>query len=299
MTVQLDERASRYIADVLWVQRDIWKLPPDYPRYEPGYCETFSDRVHERKWTPAQRQELLGRLHAFGKVMQGPFHLGDGLVVGGFWNKRDSTRGSLGKVLKPDLSGARVLEIGSMSGYDAFFVNMRKPAHILSIEPSGYIYQAQFLNEIYGTEIEFQQTTWQDLDHALDESFDVVLNCGCLYHEYDFISMIKRTVELLKLKGEMILATAIIKDKAHAGFIKYMPDSYAGDMSYWFAIGEKALVDLFASFGCSVELVLEPGLCGDSGNGRTVEGHEAQKYNYYRIIRQEKKARHLRTFVKY
>jgi hypothetical protein len=299
MTIQIDERARRYIADIQWVQRDIWKLPPDYPHYAPDYCETFSDRVRSRKFTAAERQEVLERLHAFGKVMQGPFHLGDGLVVGGFWNKRDSTRDSLGKVLKPDLSGARVLEIGSMSGYDAFFVNMRKPAYILSIEPSGFIYQAQFLNEVYGTKIDFQQTFWQDLDPKLNGSFDVVLNCGCLYHEYDFISMIKRTVELLRLKGEMILATAIIKDDAHAGYIKYMPDSYAGDMTYWFAIGEKALVDLFASFGCSVERVLEPGLCGDSGNGRTVEGHEAQKYNYYRIIKQQEKSRPLSTIPRY
>src|SRR5437899_3196316 len=119
--MQLDDRAKRYIADVLWVQRDIWKLPPDYPRYEPSYCETFSDRVRDRKWSASERQELLADLHALGKVMQGPFHLGDGLVVGGFWNKRDSTRDSLGKVLKPDLSGARVLEIGSMSGYDTFY----------------------------------------------------------------------------------------------------------------------------------------------------------------------------------
>jgi 2-polyprenyl-3-methyl-5-hydroxy-6-metoxy-1,4-benzoquinol methylase len=299
MAIQLDERARRYIADVLWVQRDIWKLPPDYPRYEPGYCETFSERVRERKWTQAERQELLAGLHAFGQVMQGPFHLGEGLVIGGFWNKRDSTRDSLGKILKPDLSGARVLEIGSMSGYDAFYVNMRKPAYILSIEPSAYHFQARFLNDVYGTSIDFQQTFWQDLDTKLNGSFDVVLNCGCLYHEYDFIGMIKRTVELLKLNGTMILATAIIKDEKHSGYIKYMPDTYAGDMTYWFAIGEKALVDLFASFGCSVELVLAPGLCGDSGNGRTVEGHEAQKYNYYRIVKQQEKSRPLTTIPRY
>jgi 2-polyprenyl-3-methyl-5-hydroxy-6-metoxy-1,4-benzoquinol methylase len=299
MNIQLDERARRYIADVLWVQRDIWKLPPAYPRYEPDYCEIFSDRVRERKWSVAEQQELLNGLHAFGKVMQGPFHLGDGLVVGGFWNKREDTRASLGKILESDLSGARVLEIGSMSGYDAFYVNLRKPAYVLSIEPSGYHYQARFLNEVYGTAIDFQQTFWQDLDPKLNGSFDIVLNCGCLYHEYDFIGMIKRTVELLKLNGQMILATAIINDPAHSGYIKYMPDVYAGDMTYWFAFGEKALGDLFASFGCSVELVLEPGVCGDSGNGRTVEGHEPQKYNFYRITRLQEKNRPLITIPRY
>jgi SAM-dependent methyltransferase len=299
MTHEFDERAKRYIEDVLWVQRDILKLPPDYPRYEPGYCEIFSDRVRDRRWSTSERRQLLADLHVFGKVMQGPFHLGDGLVIGGFWNKRDATRGSIGKILKADMSGARVLEIGSMSGYDAFYVNMRKAAYILSIEPSGYHFQARFLNELYGTAIDFQQSFWQDLDPKLNGSFDVVLNCGCLYHEHDFISMIKRTVELLAPKGHMILATAVVRDERHSGFIKYMPNPYAGDGTYWFAFGERALADIFHSFGCSVELALKADFCGDAGKGRTVEGHEAQRYNYYKIVKQEEKTRFLGTIPRY
>ncbi|MFM0285999.1 class I SAM-dependent methyltransferase [Paraburkholderia megapolitana] len=299
MNIELDERGRRYLEDVRWVQDDILKIPDTYPTYPLNECEIFSDRVLDQKWSNDARIELQQNLKVVRKVLQGPFYLGDGISIGGFWNKFHTCRATLGAIVPESLSGARVLEIGSMSGYDSFFMNLRNPEYYLSIEPSGYHFQARLLNQIYNTPIDFLQTFWQDLDHKYNESFDYLLNCGCLYHEYDFIGMVKRTADLLRLNGTMILATAVIKDPAHDGFIKYMPDTYAGDMTYWFAIGEKALVDVYASFGCSVEKVLDGGQCGDSGNGFTVEGHEAQNYNYYKIIKLERKSRPLITIPRY
>lgn len=299
MHLELDQRASRYLEDVRWVQEDILKIPDTYPIYPLSECEIFSDRVMDRKWSADERAELAANLKTVRKILQGPFYLGDDISVGGFWNKFHSCRSTLGAIAPDSLSGARVLEIGSMSGYDSFFMNLRKPEYYMSIEPSGYHYQSLLLNNIYETTIDFKQMFWQDIDRTYDGSFDFLLNCGCLYHEYDFIGMIKRTTELLRLNGTMVLATAVIRDPAHDGFIKYMPDVYAGDMTYWFAIGEKALVDIFASFGCSVEKVLDGGQCGDSGNGLTVEGHEAQNYNHYKIIKREQKNRPLITIPRY
>lgn len=299
MKLELDDKGRRYIEDMRWVQDDILKLPESYPAYSLEECEIFSERVRDRKWSDADRAELKSNLTVVRKILQGPFYLGDDIVVGGFWNKFHTCRATLGSIAPESLSGARVLEIGSMSGYDSFFMNLRKPDYYLSIEPSGYHYQARLLNQIYETSIDFRQLFWQDIDASYDGSFDYLLNCGCLYHEYDFIGMIKRTTDLLRMNGTMVLATAVIKDQTHDGFIRYMPDVYAGDMTYWFAIGEKALVDIFASFGCSVEKVLDGGQCGDSGNGFTVEGHEAQNYNYYKIVKHEKKSRPLITIPRY
>ncbi|KFX62865.1 class I SAM-dependent methyltransferase [Paraburkholderia fungorum] len=299
MHIELDAKADRYLEDVRWVQEDILRLPDTYPTYPVESCEIFSDRVVDRKWTDTERAELTANLKKVRKILQGPFYLGDGITVGGFWNKFQSCRDTLGKIFPAPIDGARVLEIGAMSGYDSFFMNLRRPEYYLSIEPSGYHYQSRLLNQVYDTQIDFQQQFWQDLDKTYDESFDYLLNCGCLYHEYDFIGMIKRTTDLLKLGGTMVLATATVRDEEHAGFIKYMPDVYAGDMTYWFAIGEKALVNIFSSFGCSVEKVLDGGRCGDSGTGLTVEGHEAQNYNYYKIVKLERKSRPLITIPRY
>jgi hypothetical protein len=111
--------------------------------------------------------------------------------------------------------------------------------------------------------------------------------------------MIKRTVEPLKIGGTIVLATAVIRDQEHDGFIKYMPDVYVSDMTYWFAIGEKALVDIFQSFGCSVEKVLDVGRRGDSGTEFIVEGYQTQNYNYYEIVKNVRKIRPLITTLGY
>jgi len=299
INLDIDPVGERYLADVRWVQDDILKLPADYPRYDPATCEVFADHIADRKWSPEERKELLANLGRVGKILQGPFYLGDGIVVGGFWDKRESSRQTLGRAFPVSVEGARVLEIGSMSGYDSFFMNLRRPEYYLSIDPSGYHYQAMLLNEIYRTKIDFSRRFWQDLGSTYDETFDYILNCGCLYHESDIVAMIKRTAETLRLGGTMILATVVVREKQHSDFIKYMPDVYAGDMTYWFAIGEKALGRLFASFGCSVEPLWEAGAPGDTGEGKTIEGYPLEKYNYYKVVKQERKSRTLHTIPRY
>lgn len=298
-SIRLNERAKKYLKDVEWVQKDIWKIPSTYPAYDPAYCEVFSDKIISKKFSAEERKQLEETLKKFHMIMQGPFWLGDNIVVGGFWNKRDTARNTFGKIFKKELTGKRVLEIGSMSGYDSFFINLKKPEYYLSIEPSGYFYQTILLNSIYKTNIDFKQWFWQDIPHNLDNSFDIVINTGCLYHESDFVSMIKRTTELLKTGGETIVATTVISDSNHQNCIKYMPDTYAGDMTYWFAIGEEALMSLYKSYGCEGELVLEAGAPGDSGNGFTVEGYPCEKYNFYKFTKTSNKNRPLITIPKY
>lgn len=298
--MELDLRAERYIEDIRWVQQDILKLPKQYPSYPIEYCEIFSERIKNTKYTQSDREKLFDNLQQLQMILQGPFWLGDDIVVGGFWNKKDTVRQTFNKTLPSSLKGKRILEIGSMSGYDSFFINLKNPEYYLSIEPSGYHYQAKFLNTIYGTKIDFKQWFWQDIPEDLKGTFDIVLNCGCLYHEYDFISMIKKTTDLLKIGGETIVATTVIRDKSHSDFIKYMPETYAGDMTYWFAIGEKALMRLYKSFGCEGKLILEAGAPGDSGNGKTtVEGHPLEKYNFYKFVKTESKSRVLSTIPRY
>lgn len=300
-TFKLTPRAKKYLKDMLWVQKDIWKLPDNYPHYAIEYCEKFSESIVNKKYSSEERSALFAELHKRQMIMQGPFWLGDDIVVGGFWNKRENTRNIFERVFPTgkELQGKRILEIGSMSGYDSFYLNLLKPQYYLSIEPSGYYYQAEFLNSIYKTKIDFKQWFWQDIPQKLHGSFDLVLNCGCLYHEYDIISMIKKTTELLRMGGSIVLATNIIKKRKYADYIKYMPDVYAGDMTYWFVIGEKCLFRLFASFGCEGKLIFKGGAAGDAGKGKTVEGYPLEEYNFYLFTKTAEKSRPLITIPRY
>jgi len=297
----IDARAQKYLDDIRWVQKDIWKLPAKYPDYEKNYCEIFSDELISKKYSRQDKKFINESLQTLQMFMHGPFWLGDDIVIGGFWNKRDTVRETLGKIFHESnaLIGKRVLEIGSMSGYDSFYLNLKQPEYYLSIEPSGFHYQALFLNDIYKTTIDFKQLFWQDISEELIGTFDVVLNCGCLYHEADFVSMIKKTADMLMIGGKAIIATVSIKDDEYSDYIMYMPDTYAGDMTYWFAIGEKALFRLFESYGCEGKLILKAGLAGDSGNGETIEGHSAENYNFYEFTKYSDKSRPLITIPRY
>jgi SAM-dependent methyltransferase len=296
--MKLDEKAKKYLRDIEWVQKDIWKVPAVYPEYKIDYCEVFAPDIPFRKYSDEEKEIIKSNLKDIHMIMQGPFWLGEDIIVGGFWNENDTVRSTFGKCID-SLEGKRCLEIGSMSGYQSFFLNLKNPEYYLAIEPSGYHYQAEFLNSIYKTKIDFKQWFWQDIPTEYKSTFDLVLNCGCLYHEYDFVSMIKRTTELLKVGGKTIVATTTIKDKKHSDCIKYMPDVYTGDMTYWFAIGEKTLFRLFESFGCEGQLLFRAGSPGDSGNGMTVEGYPLENYNFYEFTRVSNKVRPTETIPRY
>ncbi len=296
--MNFDERAEKYFSDMDWVQRDIWKLSEKYPSYSKEYCEIFSDQIPTVKYTASDRKVIDMNLKKVRRIMQGPFWLGEDYVVGGFWNERDTVRATLGRIFDT-LAGKKCLEIGCMSGYQSFFLNLKKPEYYMAIEPSGFFYQTQFLNSIYRTDIDFRQWFWQDIPSSYNEFFDVVLNCGCLYHESDFVSMIRRTSELLRVGGEAIVATVVLKEESSSGYIKYMPEVYAGDMTYWFAIGEKSLMDLFESFGCQGKLLFNAGAPGDSGNGKTIEGYDTEFYNFYVFKKISSKSRPTITIPRY
>jgi len=298
--IKLDEKSLKYLKDMEWVQKDIWKLPAQYPIYNINDCEVFAKDIPQRKYSANERGIVEANLLSVKMIMQGPFWLGEDIVVGGFWDKRDPTRQTLGKLFPENsLKDKRVLEIGSMSGYDSFYLNLRNPDYYLSIEPSGYYYQELFLNSIYNTKIDFRQWFWQDIPTKLNNSFDVIINCGCLYHEYDFVSMIKRTSELLRMGGYMIVATVVVRNNQHKDCIKYMPDIYGGDMTYWFAIGETALMRLFESFGCEGSLLYEAGVPADNGKGITVEGYPLERYNFYKFVKTTQKNRPVITIPRY
>ena len=58
-------------------------------RYDdPVHAELFAEHIAGYTWFPEERDNLFADLKRVGKILQGPFYLGDGIVVGGFWDKR-------------------------------------------------------------------------------------------------------------------------------------------------------------------------------------------------------------------
>ena len=114
--------------------------------------------------TPERRAELVAEAERLDPWLQGPFWLGGDLVIGGAWRNDDALGQGFGKEVPADLSGKRVLDVGSNAGYDPFMFHLRGAEYVLGAEPFMFIEQARFLERIYKTGIDFQPLGWQDLD---------------------------------------------------------------------------------------------------------------------------------------
>ena len=81
-----------------------------------------------------------------------------------------------------DLSGRSVLDIGCNAGFYSLEMKRRGAARVLGIDSDeDYLAQARFASEVSGVEIEFRNLSVYDVG-ALEETFDVVLFLGVLYH---------------------------------------------------------------------------------------------------------------------
>jgi tRNA (mo5U34)-methyltransferase len=81
-----------------------------------------------------------------------------------------------------DLTGRSVLDIGCNAGFYSMEMKRRGAARVLGLDAhEKYLAQARFAAEVSGLDIEFRRLSVYDLG-ALDESFDIVLFLGVLYH---------------------------------------------------------------------------------------------------------------------
>ncbi|MEA2553933.1 MAG: tRNA (mo5U34)-methyltransferase [Fimbriimonadaceae bacterium] len=81
-----------------------------------------------------------------------------------------------------DLAGKTVLDIGCNGGFYSMEMKRRGAARVLGMDSDdNFLKQARFAAEVNGWDIEFRNLSVYDVG-ALNETFDVVLFLGVLYH---------------------------------------------------------------------------------------------------------------------
>lgn len=215
-----------------------------------------------RELAPARRAELEQRVAELEPWLQGPFVLSDDLVIGGTW--RNDHRWSFLEQHVPDLAGLRVLDIGSNAGYDPFMFKLKGAEHVLACEPFEFIEQAQFLESIYRTGIDFRRIGWQQLDPGLHGRFDVVHCHGVLYHEPDPIGLLQRLRAMLADDGLLLFGSLLHGSSERSEYIRFVPDAYAGDPTWWFVPGRLAMRWMLEVTGFATEeLMISAGVAGE------------------------------------
>ena len=212
---------------------------PEWADVDPATLTRFSDDLPEQL-SDSERERLLARAEELQPWLQGPFLVGGDLVIGGAW-RNDHRWVLLDGVLPPDLSGQRVLDVGSNAGYDPFMFRRRGADHVLACEPFEFIEQALFLEEIYRTGVDFERIGWQDLDPAQHGAYDLVHCHGVLYHEPNPMGLMARLWHMTAPGGTLLLGSMQLADPALSEHARFVPLSYYGDPTWWWVPGRLAL----------------------------------------------------------
>lgn len=258
------------------VERNVGTAKPKVEgEIDPASLVRFSPNLPERL-SEEEKSRLLARADGLDPWLQGPFLLGDDVVVGGFW-RNDLRWLNLEAEVAEDLSGIRVLDVGSNAGYDPFMFSLRNPDYVLACEPFQFIEQARFLESIYQTGVDLQKIGWQKLDPGEHGVFELVHCHGVLYHELDPVELLDRLYEMTTPGGTLLFGSIMLADPGLADLVRFVPHAYCGDGTWWWVPGPVAMASMLESTGFEVQ--------GSFGKAGGPPGEFPTINGYFRALR--------------
>jgi SAM-dependent methyltransferase len=211
---------------------------------------------------PERVAELEAQIARLEPWLQGPFLLAGNLVIPGRW--RNDLRWRWLSDHLPELTGKRVLDVGSNAGYDPFMFKLRGAAEVLACEPFEFIHQARLLESVYQSGVDFRQIGWQVLDPEVHGRFDFIHCHGVLYHEPHPMLLLDKLRAMLADGGELLFGSILHSSTEASEYLRFVPDSYAGDPTWWFVPGRLAMRWMLEVSGFDTEeLNLSPGPMGE------------------------------------
>lgn len=179
--------------------------------------------------------------------------------------------------LPDDLSGKRVLDIGTYDGYFAFECEKRG-AVVLAIDTIPYgVAGFKVVKEILDSKVEFRNASVYDLNPNDFGEFDLVLYLGVLYHLRDPLLSLDKIRSVCRGKlilesqicdrwfidenGKPIDLTAKYPELANLPIAQFYPGAELNnDPSNWWSPNLIALKGMVSTSGFSIEKVIENGV---------------------------------------
>jgi SAM-dependent methyltransferase len=224
-----------------------------------------------RRLEAAETGELRARAAELESWVQGPFRVAEDLVLGGRW-RDDSRWEAIGDHIG-DLSGARVLDVGSNAGYDPFVFRARGAREVTACEPRESIEQMRFLEAIYASGIDPRQTGWQQLSAEEHGRYDLVHCNGVLHREPSPLGLLARLREMVADGGRLLLGTVVLESGDLAEHARFVPNGFAGDPTWWWVPGRAAMRWMLESAGFRVEILRDTFSRGPEGSFPVLDGY--------------------------
>lgn len=188
------------------------------------------DAVTVRSAIPASKRRLIeSQLQRLSPWRKGPFDL-HGVYVDSEWRSNLKWNRVSGAV---DVSGARVLDVGSGNGYFGWRMVGAGARSVVGVDPT-LLYFAQFLavERLLGVTANLVlPLPLEDLPGGAG-GFDLVFSMGVLYHQRSPVEHLRSLRGLLRPGGTLVLETLVVDgDDRH---VLVPEDRYAKMRNVWF-----------------------------------------------------------------
>lgn len=155
----------------------------------------------------------------------------------------------LDRQLEGQVAGRRVLVIGGEVVTDASAFSTRGAGYVLGcVEPEHQ--SAPECEDQSG--IDLRPLCWQELDPATHGTFDMVLCSALLHRVTEPVTLLRTLRAVTSDGGTLLIGAMMLDDLERSEYLRFVPDRYAGDPSWWFVPGRLAFRWLVQSAGFEV-----------------------------------------------
>lgn len=151
-----------------------------------------------------------------------------------------------------DLTGARVLDVGTTNGGCAFTLE-RRGAEVTAVDiVDEHTYGFRAIADLLGSRVRFLQASVYELPGLIDEPFDLILLLGVIYHLRHPLLALDRLRQIAR--GRLLLESAVAGDADDAAGARFFRHGeLAGDPTNWFAPNLAGLTGWVESAGFAVD----------------------------------------------
>ncbi len=122
-----------------------------------------------------------------------------------------------------------MLVVGPAAEYDAAAFTARGAAHVVA------------------------EDAWKRLDPVRHGRFDIVHCNDLLHRELEPIALLRTLRRMTATEGTLLIGSMMIADPERSEYLRFIPDRYAGNPTWWFLPGRLAFRWLVQTAGFAIE----------------------------------------------